>query len=363
MLAAGLVAGLCSLRFSDLPERGVMEKSFHRMQRAGESLKTYAENQGIGLEAEDLEGTYLIGPEFSPLVTTMGYPDVKRTTLSPDSAALMVRLFTEAGLRKGDVVGVGTSGSFPGYLVAVLCAAEEMGLEVRLVASLGASMYGATRPELSILTILSLLRQDGFHFEVVAVSPGGDGDQGKGAFEGLVYDGTGQLSRSLLHASGFPVLDEKDLESNIRKRKALLGKIACFVNIGGAEPNVGKGAEILGLAPGLVSRRRNLPLQADRGLVFAYLAEGVPVVNLLQVPFRPQSASLRAVRSPVSEPDRSHLDSARDLVAGGGNSALGKGKEIGIQKWPHRRCGHMALVRFERATFSSGGRRSNPAEL
>lgn len=283
VLAAGLVAGLCSLRFSDLPERGVMEKSFHRMQRAGESLKTYAENQGIGLEAEDLEGTYLIGPEFSPLVTTMGYPDVKRTTLSPDSAALMVRLFTEAGLRKGDVVGVGTSGSFPGYLVAALCAAEEMGLEVRLVASLGASMYGATRPELSILTILSLLRQDGFHFEVVAVSPGGDGDQGKGAFEGLVYDGTGQLSRSLLHASGFPVLDEKDLESNIRKRKALLGRIACFVNIGGAEPNVGKGAEILGLAPGLVSRRRNLPLQADRGLVFAYLAEGVPVVNLLQV--------------------------------------------------------------------------------
>lgn len=253
------------------------------MQDAEESIKIHAEDQGIALEAEDKEGTYLIGPEVSPLVTTMGYPDVKRTTLSPDSAALMVRLFTEAGLREGDVVGVGTSGSFPGYLLAILCAAEEMGLKVRLVASLGASMYGATRPELSILSILAVLQQEGFHFEVVAVSPGGDGDRGKGAFDGLVYDDTERLSRSLLRASGFPVLDEEDLASNIRKRKALLGPIACFVNIGGAEPNVGRGGEILGLAPGLIARKRNLPLRPDRGLVFDYLAEGIPVLNLLQV--------------------------------------------------------------------------------
>ncbi|MDD7201442.1 MAG: poly-gamma-glutamate system protein [Sphaerochaetaceae bacterium] len=283
VLAAGLVAGLCTLRSADLPERGVMERSFRRMQEAEASIKAYVEGQGIALEAEDREGTYLIGPELSPLVTTMGYPDVKRTTLSPDSAALLVRLFTEAGLREGDVVGVGTSGSFPGYLVATLCAAEEMGLKVRLAASLGASMYGATRPELSILTILNLLQQDGFHFEVVAVSPGGDGDRGKGAYDGLVYDDTKQLSRSLLHASGFPVLDEEDLGSNIRKRKALFGPISCFVNIGGAEPNVGNGAEILGLAPGLVVQKRNLPLRPDRGLVFDYLAEGIPVLNLLQV--------------------------------------------------------------------------------
>lgn len=280
ILAIGLSLSLASIRPTDLPEKEVMERSFHRMEEAEALIKEAAIRQGITLEAEDTEGTYLIGPEISPIVTTMGYPDIKRTTLSPDSAALMARLLTEAGLQEGDVVGIGSSGSFPGYLIATLAAADQMGLEVRVIASLGSSMYGATRPDFSILTLLSLLEQQGFAFTVLAVSPGSGNDEGEGTFEGLVYDETQVLSQRLLQESGYTIINETDLLRNINIRKQLYGKIDCFVNIGGAEANVGKGDAVLSLQPGLLTNAHG---NESEGLVFSYLREGVPVIHILQI--------------------------------------------------------------------------------
>ena len=54
-------------------------------------------------------------------------------------AALLVRYFEEAGLEKGDTVAVGTSGSFPGLFIATLCAATEMELDTKVIASFGSS--------------------------------------------------------------------------------------------------------------------------------------------------------------------------------------------------------------------------------
>ena len=51
--------------------------------------------------------------------------------------------YQEAGLQPGDTVCIGMSGSFPGHGIASIAAANEMGLNVREIASYGASMYGA----------------------------------------------------------------------------------------------------------------------------------------------------------------------------------------------------------------------------
>ena len=48
--------------------------------------------------------------------------------------------YQEAGLQPGDTVCIGMSGSFPGLGIASIAAANEMGVNVRVIASYGASM-------------------------------------------------------------------------------------------------------------------------------------------------------------------------------------------------------------------------------
>ena len=116
-----------------------------RMERIEAFIKESITEKGIAMEAKDLNGTGLIGPDFTPLTSTMGEEGAKRSSLNPEFAALMVRYFHDAGLEKGDTVAIGSSGSFPGFLIATLAATEELGLKAKVIASLGSSMYGATR--------------------------------------------------------------------------------------------------------------------------------------------------------------------------------------------------------------------------
>lgn len=275
VLALG-VAGAWAFRTTvPDPDREAMLLSARRMEEAEDAVRSEARRRAIPLEPEDTGETWLLGPDLSPLVSTMGYPAVKRTTVQPDCAAMLYRLYREAGLRKGDVVGIGTSGSFPGLLVAALCAAKTYGLEVRVIASLGSSMYGATRPELNVLDILRILGDSGLvDFTLAAVSPGCEGDRGVGAFDDLVFAHTRETNLALLAASGAPVIDEGDMEKNLAMRRKAYGPIDLFVNIGGAQANIAGT-----LPPGLVSHT----VRDGDGLAFRYLAEGVSVVNLLDV--------------------------------------------------------------------------------
>jgi poly-gamma-glutamate system protein len=50
------------------------------------------------------------------------------------------------GLRAGDHVAVLASGSFPGFVLNALAAAEALGCRVLFAASLGASQWGANDP-------------------------------------------------------------------------------------------------------------------------------------------------------------------------------------------------------------------------
>ncbi|MCK7480237.1 MAG: poly-gamma-glutamate system protein [Candidatus Moduliflexus flocculans] len=96
----------------------------------------------------DPNRTGLIGLEYAETTTTLGDLEAKRTSASPDMAALAVLLLREAGLEPGDAIAVGASGSFPGLALAVLSAARALDLDVALVASLGALLLGRQRPGL-----------------------------------------------------------------------------------------------------------------------------------------------------------------------------------------------------------------------
>ena len=252
-----------------------------RMAQAENVLLDHIKENNISITQEDINHTGLIGPEWTVLTTSLGLVEAKRTSLHPDFAALMVEYFEEAGLRAGDTVAVGASGSFPALVIATVCAANEMDLHTKIIASFGASMYGATRPELTVTKMLAILRDEKIiDYELVAVSAGGDNDQGGGG----MFEETGDVIAALAKDSGVPYINEDNLAQSAKKRLELYGEnVRCFVNVGGASANMGEGAASVSFPAGLTLDPPPIPTNEGRGLIFDYAALGVPVIHLLNI--------------------------------------------------------------------------------
>ena len=271
-----------------------------RMQQAEAVLLEVVQEENIPIEDIDLNKTGLIGPEWTPLTTTPGIEDAKRTSLDPNIAAVLVRYFKEAGLNQGDTVAVGTSGSFPGLLIATLCAAKEMDLDVKVILSFCSSMYGATRPELNVYRMMSILEEnDLITFDLLAVSPGGTNDYGESA----LWPDSRELIFEMAAETGVEFIDYNDIENSIARRLELFGEeIDCFVNVGGASANSGTSAYTLDFPMGLVLDPPKIPTTKNRGLMYEYAARGVPVVNMLNMRQMAVDNGLAYDPVPMSEP-------------------------------------------------------------
>lgn len=264
-----------------LPYADVQLAAARRMAEAEAELLRYVQEQGIPIEKDDLNQTGLIGPEWTELTSSLGLLEAKRTALQPDFAAVMVKYYQEAGLKAGDTICCGMSGSFPGLCLAAVCAANQMDVNIRVIASYGSSMYGATRLELPIVRILDIPRQAGIiDYELLAVSPGNDLDQGNS----ILFPGSREMIFALAEEDGLLMIDEPDIPASIQKRLELFGtKADCFVNVGGASANMGSSPYTLTFPNGLVTDPPRIPQDADRGLTFEYAARGIPVIHLLNV--------------------------------------------------------------------------------
>jgi poly-gamma-glutamate system protein len=237
-------------------------------------------------QAIDPNRTGIIGDEFTPLTTSLGEADAKRTSANPAFASVLVTYFQRAGARRGDIVAVGASGSFPGLILATLCAARALELEPVVIYSVGASMYGANLPGFTFIDMLARLRADGIlPYRIAAVSPGGDQDDGSG----VLFDEAGATLIEEAHRSGLPAVEGGTLAARIQWRlraydEAARGRaIRAFVNIGGASASFGDTPASLDVPNGLVLRWPGLPPAATRGLLFEFGARRVPVIHLLHV--------------------------------------------------------------------------------
>lgn len=312
------------------------------MARGIEVVARHCREAGIPVDpALDPNGTCLIGPRYTPLFTTLGQLEAKRTSLNPDVAGLLVHLLERAGVSAGDSVAVGASGSFPGLLLATLSALEALGAHPVTILSLGASSYGATRPELHVLDLFDLFLRAGSVTEPpTAVSFGGEEDQGLdlGAEEREVLRG------AVAHA-GIPLLEEIGLRANVMRRMEIYGSPKAFVNIGGAEANLGTSPAILDLPPGLLPSRDSvsgldLPPPEERGVLFEMTAGGVPVIHLLHLRGLALRHGLPWDPVPLPEPGSTPLregmaerDACLWLLT---VAYLGALAALGLVRWPSR---------------------------
>jgi poly-gamma-glutamate system protein len=275
-----------------------------KMAQAEEVLRGCRMELGLPIDRRiDLNATGLIGLEYSEITTSVGQLPAKRTSTNPNLAGLVVLLLHQAGVRAGDTIAVGASGSFPALILAVLSASHTLELKTLLIPSLGASQYGANHPEFHWLKMHDcLLRMGVFSTEPLAVSLGGDRD----VAEDLPISGRLLLKNAVL-TSGFPYLAEPELEQNVRLKMELYERgargagIKAFVNVGGSISNIGSDPEVLNLKPGVVKVDR-IPPPERRGLIFAMAARKVPVVHLLFVRGLVQDHGLPYDPVPLPEP-------------------------------------------------------------
>jgi poly-gamma-glutamate system protein len=257
------------------------------MARSLTSIKALRLEKGIAIDRMlDPNGTGIIGEEFTPLTTSLGDAAAKRTAANPAFAAVVAGFYERAGLRPGDVVAIGGSGSFPAFVLASLCAARALDLRPVLIYSIGSSMYGANIPGFTFVDMLARLRADGvLPYAMAAVAPGGERDTGRG----VLFDEEGTTLVDEARRSRLPVVEGTTLTNRIRQRLQIYDTAAsgrpvrCFVNVGGATANYGDTEASLGVPNGLLLAIPSVPASPSRGLLFEFAARGVPVVHLLYV--------------------------------------------------------------------------------
>lgn len=238
--------------------------------------------------------TGLVGVEWSAITTTPGALGAKRTTAHPLWVPVFRSWFDNAGLKQGDTVGIGASGSFPGMVLAARIAAESMHLETVMIGSLTASNYGANVPAMDLAEMDARLRGAGLlRQRPAAFTPGGDED---GALDLAPGDRVSVVDR-ILSLGSLGHLPANLADSISWRERKLLGTApvgagpttGLFVNIGGHAANYGVGAAPLALPPGLIleAGRRGLPMPepGERGdsVIFRALRRGLPVVHVLNI--------------------------------------------------------------------------------
>jgi len=159
-----------------------------------------------------------------------------------------------------------------------------MDLEPLVLASLGASQWGANHPDFHWLHMQMCLQQKGiFSFRPIAVSIGGDQDMGGDMQE----EGRTLLAKDM-QESGFRTISDGDLKANVEAKMRIYfqeasgKKIKAFINIGGSWSNLGIDSAILNLRPGLGKISRFPPVER-RGILYAMAALDIPVIHLLYV--------------------------------------------------------------------------------
>lgn len=242
------------------------------------SLKTQSEGVAPSQSLDPWQSG-LIGTEWSNITTTVGSLASKQISCNPLWGTIFLRWFDKAGLKRGDRIAILSSGSFPGFLISSLVAAEERGLDVLLIVSLGASSYGANDPNFPISVILMELRRAGFISTKAAFYTFG-GDYEIGA--GIPPDGLEILSRSAI-SDDVPLLQAKSLQEVIDSKMGRLDifKPALVVQIGGSHANMGTDDAVLSLPPGFLDSR--YAERAGNGVIGLVLKRGIPVIHILNV--------------------------------------------------------------------------------
>jgi poly-gamma-glutamate system protein len=267
------------------PDHGEKLRAAKSMQRALDLVRIHRAHELAPIDLElDPTGSGMIGLASSITTTNSGSLAAKRTTVNPNWAAVLVDLLHRAGVRRGDLVAVGISGSFPALNIAALVAADAAGVQTVTIASAGASSFGANIPGFGWLDMEQLLSgAQVFSSRTIAASLGGTRDRALG------MDRAGRrMLRESIDAQGISFIDVKEEIASIEQRMRIYRehaggrRFAAYVNAGGALVSIGPKSVKRLYEPGVNLRPHPRGIGVD-SVMLRFLNEGVPVINLSKV--------------------------------------------------------------------------------
>jgi poly-gamma-glutamate system protein len=237
----------------------------------------------IDTDVDPLE-TGLVGAAMTPATSHSGLLAAKQASINPNFAAVVVEMLKTAGVRQGDTVAVGYSGSFPALNVCTLAALETLQLKSVGISSASASQWGANFPEFLWLDMEQELYQAGLIARrSVAASLGGVEDRGLGMTSetrAALQAGIARSGLTTLEAPSFTRSVDQRME--IYQQQASPARIKAYINVGGGTTSVGKtlGKRLLrsGLNTSLPRRAHDIDSVMTR-----FLKLDVPVVHLIRV--------------------------------------------------------------------------------
>ena len=282
------------------PLYNIKIQAYEYMEECMAAVRSFKTELGLPIVAEDKHKTGMIGQRYSPITTSLGTIEAKRTSANPDMAALVVELLHKAGVKKGDRIGANFSGSFPSLNLAVLSACKAMEVKCVYISSVGSSNYGANDPELTFPDMALKLAAKGIiDSPGVAFSVGGTGDIGAEMAQEVISPIVERLK-----AQGLPQLVADDYRSNLLLREQLFegsGVISCFVNAGGNITSLGEGESAFYFGQGLLTGKI-IPVTEESGLIEIYRNRGISVVHLLNL--RKLTADYGIAYDPVTLPPK-----------------------------------------------------------
>ncbi len=250
----------------------------------------------------------LIGQQFTSITTDFGIFETKLLGANPNFAGIAVQLLKDAGVRKGDMVAIGMTGSHPGVNTAVLCACEVLGATPVTIASVGASWWGANDPDFTWVDMEKLLNDRKIvNSKPIAASMGGVDDRATG----LSTQGQDAI-RLAITRTGLPIIFEQSLPASISARmryfeQAAQGKkYRAYINIGGGIASLGH-SENAELVPNGLSKslpRKNYP---SLGLIHRFDHAGTSVINFHDIELLGRQYGLGPAKVPLPEVGRGEI--------------------------------------------------------
>jgi len=259
-------------------------KAAQLSHKAMESIKQEMIARSIPRDSiNDPNSTFLVGTKFSEITTGYNPLSDVLTTLNPNFAAAFISLFHKLKIKKGDIVAVNTSASFPGLNISLLSACETYGIIPVITTDVSSASYGANNPEFTYLDMENLLTKKGiFHNHSIAASIGGEKDNG----EGLSPRGR-ELLRSKVEENNIKLIYTGSLAGNIEERFSVYSDFAAahkkrlraFIEVGGTISGFGESMEDSVIKPG-INLYSATQFLSNYGLLHRMVEQRTPIIYL-----------------------------------------------------------------------------------
>ena len=309
--AIALVSFVVSINSTTIdisPSYDMKIKAANLMKESMVELKNVRMEAGVFIDDEnDPNETGLVGSPFSLITTDEGDLDAKLTTLDPNFSAGMVELMLQMKLQKGDTVAILLTGSMPGANIAVLTAANAMGLIPMVITSVGASQWGANHADFTWLDMESVLFNKGLiNSRSVAASVGGRNDMGR-----LLSPAGREIIISNIENYNIPLIRKNRLAGNIDERMKLfesfnkITNYSAMINVGGGVASLGTSFNSKLLPAGIINRSDVVNISIRDGGIEGVLAKfakkNVPVLHVLNIKSLTEQLGMPFAPIPIPE--------------------------------------------------------------